>query len=145
MCTYVSMILCGSKKTFYTKLLSLIIPMAFAISINAAAVDTISIYSNAMKKELKCVVITPDNYKNSKQSFPVVYLLHGYGGWYSNWIIRVPQLKEQADALNIMIVCPDGGNNWYFDSPFDSAVQYETHVAKEIPGYIDAHYNTIKD
>jgi S-formylglutathione hydrolase FrmB len=116
-----------------------------ALYVNAAIVDTVSIYSNAMKKELKVVVIKPGNYKESKLPFPVVYLLHGYGGWYSNWIIRVPQLKEQADALNMMIVCPDGGNNWYFDSPLDATVQYETHVAKEIPGYIDAHYNTIKD
>jgi len=116
-----------------------------AIYVNAATVDSVSIYSNAMKKELKCVVIKPFNYKESKQPFPVVYLLHGYGGWYSNWIIRVPQLKEQSDALNMIIVCPDGGNNWYFDSPLDPLVQYETHVAKEIPAYIDTQYKTIKD
>ncbi|HEX7846086.1 MAG TPA: alpha/beta hydrolase family protein [Chitinophagaceae bacterium] len=99
-----------------------------------------------MKKDIKAVVIKPANYKKSKTAFPVVYLLHGYGGWYSNWIIRVPQLKEHADAFNMIIVCPDGGNaGWYFDSPLDSTMQYETYIAKEVPAYIDAHYNTIKD
>ena len=65
----------------------------------AASVDTITIYSNAMHKNIKCVVIKPDSYKNKKNSYPVVYLLHGYSGWYSNWIIRVPQLKDYANAF----------------------------------------------
>ena len=100
---------------------------------HAATVDTISIYSKAMHKEFKCVVIKPElNKKHAgragkKTEFPVVYLLHGYDGWYSNWIIRVPQLKEYADQYKLMIVCPDGGNSsWYFDSPVDSTMKYET-------------------
>lgn len=112
----------------------------------AATVDTVSIYSNAMHKEYKCVVIKPATYKKNKTGLPVVYLLHGYGGWYSNWIIRVPELKKYADNYNLMIVCPDGGqSSWYFDSPIDSSMRYETYVGKEIPEYIDARYKTIKD
>ena len=117
--------------------------VSFAIS--AAAVDTVSIYSNAMKKEFKCVVIKPDSYSKKKGPLPVVYLLHGYGGWYSNWIIRVPQLKDHADEFRMIIVCPDGGqSSWYVDSPVDTTIQYETYIGREVPAYIDAHYNTIK-
>ncbi len=122
--------------------------VAFFLTINsyAANVDTVSIYSNAMHKDLKCVVIKPATYKKKNNSYPVVYLLHGYGGWYSNWLIRVPQLKEYADEYNLMIVCPDGGNSsWYFDSPVDSTMKYETYIGKEVPEYIDAHYHTIKN
>jgi S-formylglutathione hydrolase FrmB len=116
------------------------------VSSDAATVDTISIYSNAMHKKFKCVVIKPATYKKKTNSYPVVYLLHGYGGWYSNWIIRVPQLKEYADEYQLMIVSPDGGNSsWYFDSPVDSTMKYETYTGKEVPDYIDAHYNTIKN
>lgn len=123
-----------------------------SVSSNAATVDTISIYSNAMHKEFKCVVIKPAIYKKlahrdkENKSFPVVYLLHGYGGWYSNWLIRVPQLKDYADEFNLIIVCPDGGySSWYFDSPIDTTMKYETYIGKEVPDYIDAHYNTIKN
>jgi S-formylglutathione hydrolase FrmB len=120
--------------------------VTLAINAWAATVDTISIYSNAMHKDIKCVVIKPDTYKKKKNIYPVVYLLHGHGGWYSNWIIRVPQLKDHADRFQLLIVCPDGAPaSWYLDSPIDSTMRYETHVAKEIPGYIDAHYRTIKN
>lgn len=122
-----------------------------ALAGQAAMVDTVNIYSAAMKKDLKCVVIIPDNYYSSSEKFknktyPVVYLLHGYGGWYSNWIIQVPELKDYADQYQMLIVCPDGGyNSWYFDSPIDSTMKYETYIAREVPAYIDTHYRTIKD
>ena len=110
----------------------------------SASVDTVLIYSKAMDKSFRCVVIKPGN--SSRTAFPVVYLLHGYSGSYSNWITRVPRLKDYADSLQIMIVCPDGGyGSWYFDSPIDPASQYETYISSEVPAYIDAHYPTIKD
>jgi S-formylglutathione hydrolase FrmB len=115
-------------------------------SAKAAVVDTINIYSNAMHREFKCVVIKPGTYKKKNNNYPVVYLLHGYSGWYSNWIIRVPELKKYADQYQLLIVCPDGGySSWYFDSPVDSTMKYETYIGKEVPDYIDAHYKTIKD
>ena len=122
--------------------------IVFSISLlsRAASVDTIEVYSNTMHKSFKCVVIKPEKYKKEKLSFPVVYLLHGFGGWYSNWLIRVPQLNDYADEYNYIIVCPDGGiSSWYFDSPVDSSLKYETYIGTEVPAYIDAHYKTIKD
>lgn len=112
---------------------------------HAAEVDTVVIYSKSMQKEMKCVVIKPSD-KQAGKRWPVVYLLHGYSGNYSNWITRVPQLMQHADEYQLMIVCPDGGySSWYFDSPADPTMRYETHVAKEVPAYIDEHYPTIRD
>src|SRR5688572_29920069 len=98
------------------KYLVFLILLAITCDCLAARVDTVSIYSKAMKKEFRCVVITPES--STKKKFPVVYLLHGYSGSFRNWIQRVPQLKEYADEYELMIVCPDGGHNsWYLDSP----------------------------
>ena len=122
--------------------------ISFCLLINichAASVDTISIYSTAMKKSSKCIVIKPDTYKKNKNSFPVVYLLHGHSGDYSNWIKKVPAIKQYADRYQLIIVCPDGHySSWYFDSPVDSSMKYETYVGIEVPRYIDTHYRTIK-
>ena len=108
-----------------------------------ASVDTVSIYSSAMKKEIKTVVIKPASYKKSKH-FPTVYLLHGYSGTYRDWINNVPQIQQMSDAFQLIIVCPDGGfSSWYIDSPIDSTYKYETFVSTEVPRYIDSHYRTI--
>jgi S-formylglutathione hydrolase FrmB len=129
------------------RLLFFVLGILFCLpTLRAARVDTVSIYSNAMLTSYKCVVIKPNNYKKKRAAWPVVYLLHGYSGGYSNWIIRVPELKQYADEYNLLIVCPDGGySSWYFDSPVDSTLRYETYIGKEVPDFIDAHYNTIKE
>lgn len=126
----------------------LLITSALLLSIcsYAATVDTVAVYSNAMQKEYKCVVIKPSVVQNETVPLPVVYLLHGHGGWYANWVLRVPQLKEYADQYRLMIVCPDGGyNSWYLNSPVDASIRFETYISEEVPAYIDAHYPTIKD
>jgi enterochelin esterase-like enzyme len=43
----------------------------------AGEVDSIAVFSTAMKKEVKCVVIKPSGYNIAANRFPVVYLLHG--------------------------------------------------------------------
>lgn len=106
--------------------------------------DTIMVYSNSMRKNVKCVVITPKKYRRSKTGLPVVYLLHGYSGDYSNWIKKVPVIDSLATVYKMIVVCPDAAySSWYFDSPVDSSYRYETFTSAELPAYIDAHYKTI--
>lgn len=120
--------------------------LIFTSASQAGTVDTVSIYSNSMHKYINAVVIQPDSYKKRKNSFPVVYLLHGYAGNYSNWITQVPALNQYADTYQTLIVCPDGAySSWYFDSPVDTAYKYETHIATEVVGFIDKNYRTIAD
>jgi len=120
----------------------LFITIGFAAK--AATVDTVTIYSNCMHKNVQCVVIMPDNYKNDTAHFPVVYLLHGWSGSYNNWVLKAPDLLSTVDKNNVLVVCPDGDyDSWYFDSPLDTTMKYETNVAIEIPAYIDEHYRTI--
>jgi len=109
-----------------------------------AAVDTVSIYSNSMFKNVKCVVVTPTNYRLTNDRFPVVYLLHGYGGSYRDWVRRVDDMQALVDENKLIVVCPDGAiGSWYFDSPVDLTMHYETNVGVEIPTYIDANYRTV--
>ncbi|WP_299397587.1 alpha/beta hydrolase family protein [uncultured Gelidibacter sp.] len=113
---------------------------------NAAQVDTVMVVSTSMNKIIPTVVITPDTYSAENKNYPVVYVLHGAGGTYANWITRVPELKAYADTYNMIIVCPDGGlTSWYFDSPVDDSMKYETYISKELVQAIDSKYKTIAD
>lgn len=116
----------------------------FGIS-SAAKVDTVRIYSASMRKSIKTVVIAPFT-QNKQKRFPVIYLLHGYGDNYANWIQEVPRLVNFSDSLGIIFVCPDGGtSSWYWDSPVDSSYLYETFVAHEVVHWIDSAYKTINN
>ncbi|GAC1432074.1 MAG: alpha/beta hydrolase family protein [Chitinophagaceae bacterium] len=110
----------------------------------AAIVDTVDTYSTSMKKNIKAVVIRPDDYARAKD-LPVIYLLHGYGGNYADWIIKAKGFEKAADLYQLMIVCPDGGTgSWYWDSPLDANFQYETYVSNELVNWVDNTYKTIK-
>ncbi len=112
----------------------------------AGTVDTVSIFSKSMRKSIKCVVIKPDSYKKGSVAYPTVYLLHGHGGRYDNWIKKVTSLKQHADQYQVLIVCPDGAvSSWYFDSPVDTTMRYERFIATEVPEYVDLKYRTIKN
>ncbi|WP_158796937.1 alpha/beta hydrolase family protein [Pedobacter sp. L105] len=116
-----------------------------SISANAASVDTVLTHSASMHKDLKAVVIKPADYRAGKK-LPVIYLLHGFSGNYSDWITKVPAIKDLADQYHVLLVCPDGGvAGWYFDSPVNNKSKYETYIADELVHYIDQHYATLAD
>ena len=110
----------------------------------AGEVFRFSVYSNAMDREIPNAVIVPDDYNENNSSYPVVYLLHGAGADFRQWIGTAPFLVEYVDRYDVIIICPDGGStSWYFDSPIDPQVQYETYVATELVGYVDTNFRTI--
>ena len=113
------------------------------VQILFSKVDTLFVYSEVMDKSIPNLIITPENYQQTKESFPVLYLLHGAGGYFSNWMFRVPEIEKYASDYGIIIVCPDGNKtSWYFDSPIDSSSQYETYISKELIRDVDKKYNT---
>lgn len=125
------------------RIVSFLLFIVLANAINAANVDTVDVFSTAMNRKIKAVVITPLDYAKGKE-FPVIYLLHGFGDTYRTWPTNVPGIKDDADAYHFIIVCPDGGRSWYFDSPVDPAFKYETFVSDELVQWIDQNYKTRK-
>ncbi|MEO8962024.1 MAG: alpha/beta hydrolase family protein [Ginsengibacter sp.] len=124
----------------------LLVAVVITPVLKAASVDTINIYSRSMHKFSKCVIMLPESYKNSANRYPVVYLLHGYSGDYSDWVKKAAIVKKYVDEFQLIIVCPDGHyNSWYVDSPVDSTIQYETYLSVEVPAYIDSAYHTIAE
>lgn len=123
------------------------IGLIFFLSIStfsyASRIDTLVVHSSVMDKDIKNVVITPDSYSEKGKAFSVIYLLHGAGGDHKDWLKKAPEIKTYADFYDVIIVCPDGyKTSWYFDSPVDPTMQYETYISKELISAMDTSYNT---
>lgn len=114
-----------------------------------AKVDSLDIPSAAMQKTYRAAVVLPDSYARSKAAYPVLYLLHGGGGQFSDWLKQTPDkqlLHKLADQYNLIIVTPErerlGG---YLDSKVQKDNLFETYITKEVVEKIDNSYRTIRD
>lgn len=115
------------------------------IGVMAQKVDTVTVLSPSMNIQLKNIIILPSGYMDgSMKEYPVLYLLHGYGGSYRTWLDIKPNLPQIASEKGVIIVCPEGKNSWYWDSPKDPSMKFETYISKELVTYIDSQYRTRK-
>ena len=106
--------------------------------------EVFEVYSQSMKKAIPNLAVLPMSYGNSQKRYPVIYLLHGFGGNYSTWARQTkPNLQQLADVYDVIFVCPDGARSWYWDSPKDPSLRYETYVSKELVEAVDAKFRTI--
>ena len=115
----------------------------------ASTVDTLQIPSAAMNKTYKAAVVLPNSYSKGKTAYPVLYLLHGAYGHFSDWLSKTPDkttVKNLADQYNIIIVMPEGETfSFYLDSPVNKGSQFETYITSEVIQKIDKTYRTITD
>jgi putative tributyrin esterase len=115
----------------------------------AASVDSIEIPSTVMKKTYKAAVILPESYKKNQSAYPVLYLLHGGGGHFRDWLTLTPDkmaVKNLADQYNLIVVLPEGETfGWYLNSPVNKESQFESYIIDDVIGKIDKTYRTVKD
>lgn len=115
----------------------------------AARVDSLDIPSAVMNKTYKAAVVLPDSYAKNKTAYPVLYLLHGGGGHFRDWLNLTPDkllVKNLADQYNLIIVMPEGENfSWYINSPANKESQFETYVTEEVITKIENTYRTVRD
>ena len=104
--------------------------------------EVVKVKSAAMG-EVSNTVTVPASYLAASDTthYPVVYLLHGFGDDHTEWA-KQADLKAAANRYGIIIVCPDGKTSWYFDSPVNPKLRYETYISSELVQWVDSHYRT---
>lgn len=132
-------------------LLSLsILCLIFAVSVDSTASrngqgEIIEVPATFIQSPMNVTVILPEGYYSATDThYPVVYLLNGYSGDHTSWP-GVNGLDSLATQYGMILVCPDGRDSWYWDSPIDSTMQMESFITKELIPYIDSNYRTIAD
>ena len=102
--------------------------------------------------EREVLVYTPPGYAtDTKQRYPVVYFLHGYGvtaQFYANnmnWPTAIDRAINEAHVQKMIVVMPDAytpyGGSMYSNSV--TTGNWEAYVARDLVGYIDSHFRTI--
>ena len=107
-------------------------------------VETVRFHSKLVNTTLPYNVILPTDYETSKTTrYPVLYLLHGLAGHYSDWITR-SNIADYAAAYRMIVVMPEGNDSWYIDSATIPTVKYESYILKELIPDVQQRYRTIE-
>ncbi|MFH2095070.1 MAG: alpha/beta hydrolase-fold protein, partial [Bacteroidota bacterium] len=101
--------------------------------------DTLVLHHKYLPVDDSVLVYTPSS-MNDKSNYPVVFLLHGYGGNYRIWS-EISPLQEYSDAFGFIIVCPDGlSDSWYINSPVNNSSQYSSFFFQQLMPAIQRKY-----
>ncbi len=109
--------------------------------------DNLSMNSDILKGERKFAIYLPPDYETSQRSYPVLYLLHGYGDDQSGWIqfgevLRITDNSiKEGIATPLIIVMPNADMPYkgYVNRP-DVDYNYEDFFIKEFIPYVESKY-----
>lgn len=110
--------------------------VAVQVRAGGARVETVR-FTTADGAARPYVVVLPADYDASTTRYPVLYLLHGLFGHYTDWTTRT-NLADYASRYRMIVVTPEGGDGWYVGP-------YETYIVKELIPDVDRRYRTIDD
>lgn len=136
-------------------ILSLILLLGISLSATAGKIVTDSIFSKNLNCWQKYNVYLPTGFEKSAKQYPVVYLLHGLYGNYSNWDksggmkLIADELIGTGEACEMVIVMPNAGDsdvrnyqNGYFNV---EGWPYENFFYNEFLPEVEKKYRIIGD
>src|SRR5437763_184237 len=126
----------------------------------ATAVEHIKVHGKSLEANLEgdspdrdVTIYLPPSYATDKSKrYPVIYLLHGYGGRDDTFNGRLATLPDSSDnqikagTVKEMIVVMPNSYTLHKGSMYSNSVttgDWEGYVAVDLVAYMDSHYRTI--
>ena len=125
-------------------------------------IEHITVHGKALEGNLEgdspdrevTVYLPPSYASDQARRFPVIYLLHGYGGRDDTFTERLAKLAASADTLagaqgfsEPIVVTPNAYSlhkgSMYSSSP--TTGDWERFIADDLVSYMDSHYRTLAD
>ena len=91
-------------------------------------------FSDCLKRTVSFRIVLPNENLKNEEKLNVLYLLHGYNGISSDWMLN-SSILEIASQKQICIVLPTGENSFYLNQAATGR-EYASFVGKELPDYI---------
>jgi S-formylglutathione hydrolase FrmB len=123
-------------------------------------VERVTVHGKALEGNLEAdspdrvatVYLPPSYAADPERRFPVLYLLHGYGGREDTFTSRLASLQESGDRLSaaqgfsdVIVVTPSAftlhKGSMYSNSP--TTGDWERFIAEDLVAYMDSHYRTL--
>ncbi len=125
----------------------------------AGTIEHITVHGKALEGNLEgdspdrevTVYLPPSYATDQTRRYPVVYLLHGYGGRDDTFNGRLARLSESADKLStaqgfsdLIVVTPNAFTLHKGSMYSNSATtgDWERFIAEDLVAYMDGHYRT---
>ena len=77
------------------------------VQILFSKVDTLFVYSEVMDQSIP-ISLSLLKIINKQKNLPSSLSSSCNGGYFSNWMFRVPEIEKYASDYGIIIICPDG-------------------------------------
>jgi putative tributyrin esterase len=127
-----------------------------------------SFHSEALGVDKSVVVWLPAGYDGAGPRFPVIYLIHGFGGDQESWVrLGLARVAERV-GLQAIVVMPDGDDgfyaNWVGPVDYEACLRttlpvrrietrtycvrqprYEDYIVRDLVGWVDGHFRTKAD
>jgi S-formylglutathione hydrolase FrmB len=109
------------------------------------SVQSLAINSVVMGTSIAYDVYLPAAYQSGSATarYPVIYLLHWYGGNKSDW--QQTGMQQAVDSVGCIAVAPSDGvtTSWWMDAPKIPNQKFCTFLAGEFKSLIDSLYRTL--
>src|SRR4051812_44005580 len=101
----------------------------------------------ALSAPTKVRVVLPVGYDPGAPSrYPMLFLLHGGAGQYTDWY-GAGRIADLTRELRVITVLPDGGKSAWFTDWYNNGVRgtpmWETYHVGQLISWIDQHFNTV--
>ena len=108
------------------------------------------IKSTILNRDVHFTIYLHEGYETHQRTYPVTYLLHGYGDSDDGWI-QFGEINRLADAAikegkiaPMLIVTPDGFKSFYMNAA-DGSMNYEDFFIKELIPHIEKTFKAKTD
>lgn len=93
----------------------------------------INFFSQCLHRQVPLQVLLPVDYAPPGVKFRTLYLLHGFMGDCSDWLLNTP-VNELSQTYGMAVVMPSGDNGFYVDQP-TSGVLGGQYIGRELVEY----------